>query len=139
MDYQRCFDVPLIYQQAISEAEIDFPLPVSSRQINYAAFADGQLGGRFVRFEAPVEDCLRHLETVQAWFRSSRDQEITWEREKITSPSAFKAAPRETGLGPLPWFDVHLIRNGFHLHSPLDLKMPPEMWVDLDTGVFYYW
>lgn len=139
MDYQQRFDVPLTYQQAVSEEKIDFPFPASSRQIYSASYADWQVAGMFVRFEAPVEECLSHLEKVKAWFNSRHGSRMIWEKDAINSSSLPTTTLRETRIGPLPWFDVHHIRNGIHLHAPSDLAIPPEMWVDLDNGFFYYW
>ena len=139
MDYQQRFDVPLTYQQAVSEAKIDFPLPASSRQINYATYADWQVSGGYVRFEAPAADCLSHLETVAAWFNNMDKARNTWERTEIRPSSTKETSPRSTLIGPLPWFDVDRIQNGIHLRPSPANEWGPEMWVDLDAGVFYYW
>ena len=138
MDHQQRFDVPLTYQQASSEAEIDFPLPSSSHHINYAAYADWQVAGMFVRFEAPPGDCLSHVETVKAWFNTKHDRRIIWKKDEINTSSPPIAALRETRLGSLAWFDVHRIRNGIHLHSPSNPNSP-QIWIDLKSQVFYYW
>jgi hypothetical protein len=138
MDYQQRFDAPLTYQQASSEPDIQFPLPPYSRHINYAAYADWQVAGEFVRFEAPVEDCLRHVETVTAWLNRSYGRQMRWKQDEINDSSDPLEVHQETLLGQLTWFEVHRVRNGIHLKELSD-STPPQMWVDLDAGVFYFW
>ena len=38
-------------------------------------------------------------------------------------------------MGPTPWFDVDKITNG--LYTGKDDMLKPQIWIDLDRGVFY--
>jgi len=85
-DYIKRYDTALTLRQAIKEKNIDFPLPASAHNINYAMYADWQTYQRLVRFQAPVQDCIRHIDVVLAW--DNRIYGLTW----IRLPTEFTPA-----------------------------------------------
>ena len=117
MDYQQRFDVPLTYQQAVNETEIDFHFPPQAVKSTTPHLRIGKLAGCFVRFEAPVDDCLSHLETVTAWFNSMDSARNTWETTEIRPSSHTGPSPSGTLIGLLPWFDVGRIKMASHTAS----------------------
>jgi len=131
-DCVKRYDKPLTYAQAAKEKDIDFPLPASSHHIYYAMYADWQAYTRIVRFQAPVDDCIKHMATAVAWDDKIYSRTSSYPRLTISS-----VAPVGTGyLDPVPWFTPHSIVNG--LYTGAKESHTPEIWVDLDRGIFYF-
>lgn len=131
-DYVKRFDKPLTYEQAIKEKDIDFPLPPSSRKILYGMYADWQAYTLLVRFEAPVEDCLKHIDTVVAWDNKIYKRTSSYPRVQVTHID-----PVDTvWLHPASWFDPNKITRGVYAGENSSHK--PEIWIDLDRGIFYF-
>src|SRR4051812_33992433 len=61
------YDKPLTYAQAAKEQDITFPLPASAHNIYYGIYGEWQAYTLIVRFDAPVQDCIKHIDTVLAW------------------------------------------------------------------------
>jgi hypothetical protein len=133
VDYKKRYDKPLSYAQAIREKDIAFPLPPSSHNINYAMYADWQAYQRLVRFEAPMEDCIRHIDVVLAWHAKMHKWTSSYPRVEVTSVEQHGG---DTEMGATPWFDVDKIRHG--IYTGKNSSHTPEIWVDTDRGVFYY-
>jgi hypothetical protein len=133
-DYIKRLDSPLTYQEAINEPDLKFPLPPTCRNVTYAAYADWQIGGTFVRFEAPVTDCLTHVDTVIAWYDRNSKVTSRFLRAQIGPDGNFPQEFKMKGV-EITWFDVHRIKKGLHVAAG---SQKPQMWVDLDLGVFYY-
>lgn len=136
-DYVKRYDKPLTYAQAIKEKDMDFPLPASSRNIYYGMYADWQAYTRLVRFEAPVEDCLKHIDTVIAWNDKIYGRTSSYPRVPVTHVDSVGAA----WLDKTEWFDPEKLKRGIYVgessgHTPE--SHTPEIWVDLDRGVFYF-
>jgi hypothetical protein len=131
-DYVKRYDKPLTYAQAIRDKDIDFPLPPSSRNIYYGMYADWQAYTRLVRFEAPVADCLKHIETVFAW-----DDKIYKRTSSYLHVQVSHVDPVDTvWLNPTAWFDPDKITHGVYAGENASHK--PEIWIDLERGVFYF-
>ena len=132
-DSKKRYDAPLTYDQAIKVKDIDFPLPPTSHNINYAMYADWQAYQRLVRFEAPSEDCIRHIDAVIAWHNKQHKQTSSYPPTEVTTVVPHDG---DQTMGPTPWFDVDKIRHG--LFAGKDSSHTPQIWVDRDRGVFYY-
>ncbi len=39
-------------------------------------------------------------------------------------------------MGPTPWFDVDKTVNGLYIGE--DEMLKPQIWIDLDRGIFYF-
>lgn len=132
-DYIKHYDTPLTFTQAMKEKDIGIPLPKSAHNINYAMYADGQTYERFVRFEAPVEDCIKHIDVVLAWHDKMFKRTSSYDPRHISS-----VAPHggDKTMGPTPWFDVDKTVNGLYIGE--DEMLKPQIWIDLDRGIFYF-
>ena len=126
------YDKPLTYAEAIKEKDIDFPFPASSHNIYHGKYGEWQAYTRLVRFEAPAEDCLKHIDAVLAWDNKIYGRTSSYPRVQVTHVNAVG-----TGyLGPTPWFDPGSIKRG--IYAGESSSHTPEIWVDLDKGVFYF-
>lgn len=98
-------------------------LPVSAHDVQYAnaGCIVSPAFETFLRFEAPVEDCLAHAKA------SYSDIPL----EPISS--VFK--PEATMGVHAGWFDTDRIRHGFYGRSG---KFNASIWIDTDRGVFYF-
>lgn len=131
-DYLKRFDAPLTFAQAIKESDIDFPLPPSSSKIYYAMYGDWQAYTRIVRFEAPVDDCIRHIDTVIEWNDKMYKRTSSYPRTKIFSVERQGAG----WLEPAPWFAPETITNGLYVGESASHR--PQIWIDLHRGIFYF-
>jgi hypothetical protein len=131
-DHVKRYDKPLTYAQAAKEREIDFPLPASSHDIYYGMYADWQAYTLVVRFEAPVDDCIKHMATAVAWNDKVYKRTSSYPRVSVTNVDYVNAG----GLDPVPWFTPHTITHG--LFTGTNSSHTPEIWVDLDKGIFYF-
>jgi hypothetical protein len=133
LDYKKRFDKPLTYEQAMKEKDIDFPLPKTAHNINSAMYVDWQVFQHFVRFEAPKEDCMANIDAVLAWHDKEHKTTTSYPRVPVTHVNPIGG---DETMGPTPWFDVDKITNG--IFAGKNDSRTPEIWVDLDRGVFYY-
>ena len=118
-DFLVRYDRPLNYEQAIKEKDIDFPLPASSRNIYYGMYGDWQAYTRLVRFEAPVEDCLKHIDAVIAWNDKMYQRTFLYPRVQVTHVDQVSAG----NLNPAPWFYPGGLTRGLYIgesssHTP---------------------
>lgn len=133
-EYKKRYDTPLTYAQAIREKDIHIPLPASSHNINYAMYADWQAYQQFVRFEAPVEDCIRYIDLVLEWDDKIHKRKSSYPRLTVTGASPLDG---DSMMGSIPWFDVNKIRHG--IYTGKASSHTPEIWVDTDRGIFYFY
>lgn len=126
------YDTPLTYQEALNKAAIHFPLPPSCSEIHYGIYGDWQIYTELVRFKAPVEDCVKHVDTVIAWRNAQHQKTSSYPRKEVTHVEA----PGAGWLEPAPWFDPQSITRG--LYAGDDSSWSPQIWVDLDRGIFYF-
>ncbi len=131
-DYLKRYDNPLTYSQAMKESDIDFPLPASSSDIYYGMYADWQAYTRIVRFTAPVEDCISHIDKVIEWSDSISGRKSSFPRIKVTHVDLQGAG----WLEPAAWFKPETITNGLYVGD--NASHVPQMWIDLDKGIFYF-
>ena len=130
-DLLKRYDTPLSYSEAIREKEIHFPLPASSSDIYYGVYGDWQVYSNIVRFTAPVDDCIRHVDTVIAWHNQMHTRKFTYPRIPVTS-----VEPQGVGqLEHADWFTPDSIKHGLYVGKS---SSEPEMWIDLDRGIFYF-
>jgi hypothetical protein len=131
-DAQITCNTPMTYEEALSK-KLDFPLPKGCSNVNYAMVMDWQLYDCYVRFEAPVDVCLRHMDTVIAW----ENQVYKTNRVYPTTEMTHFA---EGGGGdqtiPASWFDLDKIHHG--VEAGTGDSHQPKIWVDTNRGVFYY-
>ena len=133
-DYVKRYDKPLPYAQARREKASDFPLPPSSHDIYHGEYVDWVAYTRIVRFEAPVADCLKHLDVVMAWDDKRYSRTSTYSLVEVTRVD--KSSADALYLEPAPWFAPDTIKHG--LYTGKTASHEPEIWIDLDNGVFYF-
>jgi hypothetical protein len=126
-------DKPQTYNQARKRCPIS--LPPTASDIQYAMYGDWQIADHYVKFRAPVEDCIDNARVVIAKNKKDHPQrrsDFDHTFEFVRKP----ASPDSTFLGKLPWFDIGNITNGISLGG--DGDMQPHIWIDKDRGIFYY-
>jgi hypothetical protein len=111
------------------------PLPPTARNIQFYKWWQFNFFREFVRFEAPVADCIKHIASVRvAWGNEfdylRNDFEPVHNLEKPPMPSCLA---HERGV---TWFDPQNIRKG--LTAGGGGSGIPTIWVDTERGVFYY-
>jgi len=130
-DGQINCDTPMTYEEAYSK-KLGFPLPKGCFNVTYAEVADWQLHDIYARFEAPVDVCLRHIDTVLAWHDSMYKNNTSYPKAEITNSMR--------GGGdltiPAPWFDLDKLKHG--IEAGTNASHQPMIWVDTDRGVFYF-
>ena len=111
------------------------PLPPSARNIQFYKWYPFNFFIEFVRFEAPVEDCMGHVETVLAVWRKDFDylSDLPKPVSDLEEPPRLHAFAKERGVA---WFDPHSIRKGVSASG--GGSGVPMIWVDTERGVFYY-
>lgn len=128
----RRYDHPLTHDQASKAKDIDFPLPASCSNVYYALYGEWVAYERLVRFEAPITDCVAHIDAVLKW-----DDRIYHRTNSYTRIHVQAIAPKPTiWLKSVPWFDPDKITDGIYVGSVG--SHVPEIWVDLTRGVFYF-
>ena len=127
----RC-DKPITYAQAIAKHDINFPFPASRHDIYYGIYGDWQAFTLLVRFEAPVQDCLKHIDTMIAWDDKMGNRTSSYPRVAVTHVDRVDAG----NLKPAPWFAPDTITNG--IYAGTNWSHTPQIWVDLEKGVFYF-
>ncbi|MEO8614590.1 MAG: hypothetical protein ABI600_05565 [Luteolibacter sp.] len=131
-DYVVRFDKPLTYEEAVKNPDVDFPLPATSSEIYYGMYADWQTYTRIVRFKAPVEDCISHIDSVIKWDERMYHRTSSYLRKKVSRVDHQGAGCLE----PAKWFTPETITDG--LYEGKDSSHTPQIWVDLDRGIFYF-
>jgi hypothetical protein len=126
------------------KAEIDFP--DTARRIQYACYSDRQTRLDYVKFEAPLQDCLdaanRNLQRNGAFTTRPVASGPSMQRlvgGAARSPMAQLAPPPngvQNAYVNAPWFDPAIIRDGFEGgdYGPHH----KTIWIDADRGVFHY-
>ena len=126
------YDKPMTYSQASKEKDIDFPLPESAHNIYYGIYGEWQAYTMIVRFDAPVRDCIKHIDTVLAWDDKNYNRTSSYPRVTVT-----KVEPVDAGfLTPTSWFTPHKIAHGIHVGE--GGGHVPQIWIDTDKGTFYF-
>ncbi|MEO6052890.1 MAG: hypothetical protein ABIP97_02660 [Chthoniobacterales bacterium] len=132
-DLEKRYDKPMTYEQA-KKVVGDFPLPDSCRNVTYGIYADWQAYTCLVRFEAPVDVCIKQIDTVLAWDNQVYKRDKSYGREEIG-----KTVQGDTSTGWLkevPWFKPGTIKRG--IYTGENSSHIPQIWVDTEKGVFYY-
>jgi hypothetical protein len=126
------YDKPLTYAQAAKKKDITFPLPESAHNIYFGGFWGGQAYTMVVRFDAPTNDCIKHIGTALAWDDRIYNRTSSYPRVAVTN-----VAPVDAGfLTPTRWFNPDKITHG--IYAGVWGSHTPQIWVDWDKGVFYF-
>lgn len=125
-----------------AEQRCPIPLPAGARNVEYAVWSHWISFIVLVRFEAPPEECVKHIDTILTW-HDEKNPALTTLQKRRPRPPSYSGVPvthvdrvDTSVLKPVPWFNPHLITRGIHAGVPG--SHTPEVWVDLERGVFYY-
>jgi len=127
------FKTPLTVEQA-RQFDCPIPLPDSAHNIRFA-HAYGGVGAFeiLVRFEAPVDVCRSHVQTVvDAWNRQDNMPSSPVKLSPITLPLRIDGP--DILLRSTAWFDKEKIIHG---ETDSDGNRNPAFWIDTDRSVFY--
>jgi hypothetical protein len=126
------YDKPLTYTEASQKKDITFPLPTSAHNIYFGIYGEWQAYTMIVRFDAPVQDCIKHIDTVLAWDDKNYSRTSSYSRVTVTN-----VEPVDAGfLTPTAWFTPDKITHGIHVGE--GGSHVPQIWVDSDKGTFYF-
>jgi len=140
------YSIPLTVEQA-RQQDCPIPLPDSAHNVQWVFAAGGlQALEILVRFEAPVDVCRAHVQTVfdawtKHWFeRGAQGQRMNpWPPSPLMPLSSLtsKPAPEDHDMaGRATWFDVDHITKGST--AGVVGGSGPQIWIDEDRGIFYY-
>ena len=133
-ELRRADVVMSIIPQPAEEARpgCPIPLPETAANVQYAVWSFGEVVQSWIRFEAPVADCLAHAESLVAPFPDLEGYAVT------TTPIADDTGvlcvldPTEVDL---TWFDDCQDATGMVFR--VTGGRAPVIWVDTENGVFY--
>jgi hypothetical protein len=126
------------------------PLPTQAEAIQYKVWTCGGGLDEYAVFRAPRDVCVAHAATVfAAWHKECDRRSATQPPASIpasgpalamiaTSQPSPAFLPPKSGPAPTcpEWFDPESITNG--LASASHASHTPDIWIDLDRGIFYY-
>lgn len=123
---------------SLAEAkQCPIPLPKSAHNIQYAEHADWQILDRFVRFEAPPQDCIAEAKAILA--EDEKAGSRIPESDRTFHPAATLPTAGSEYFKDLSWFDACKLPQSPHwLEIGGDADIEPHIWIDQDRGVFYY-
>jgi len=140
------YSTPLTIDQA-RQQDCPIPLPDSAQHVQWVFAAGGlQALEILVRFEAPVDVCRAHVQTVfDAWSKHWQERGAQGQPMNVGAPpllpplTTLRAipAPEDNDMvGHATWFDVEQIKNGSTAGN--NGESTPQVWIDEDRGIFYY-
>jgi dienelactone hydrolase len=116
---------------AMARTNCPIPLPDSATRIQYAAWSQGVGYEVYVRFEAPISDCLEHATNVlQPYAKQSGSSIVSW--AAASPPEDF---PKSEAFD-LQWFDISRFARG--VVFSLGNHWGPVVWVDTSRQCFYF-
>jgi hypothetical protein len=121
----------------LSEArqQFEFDYPESAHDIQFACYYEWIAIEEFVRFAAPVDDCVAFAEATIAQHNEAHPDRPARELCPIAEAGDFPEPARSTALS-IAWFNPKAIRQGFaggNIGSHT-----PQLWVDTERGIVYY-
>jgi hypothetical protein len=135
------FDHPSIVESqgrlTLAEAknQLDVVFPDSAHDIQFACYRQWIAIEDFIRFEAPIDDCISFAEQTIARHNSAHPDRPIPGLSPITDVGNSGEISRSTELST-EWFDLAAIRNGF-ASGGVGSHMP-QLWIDSDRGVVYF-
>jgi len=121
-----------------AKKECPISLPSSASNIQYGIWSLWQASMTYVRFEAPVRDCLEHAE--KGLYEDAKAYGL--KNATIVSSTNFPEPEPPNTLDDfdVDWFDVKNLSNGikFELEPWLRAGGSPIVYIDQERGIFYY-
>ncbi len=131
--HTRQIDAPVSLAQAEG---CPIPLPPTARNIRYRLRRQWIELDETVRFEAPVDVCIAHADTVIKACQARFGSEYPVEQKTLAKMHPPEGAMNSYRSSSPAWFDVWNIVNGLEAGGGGTLR--PKIWIDTDRGVFYY-
>ena len=126
-------DSPQTYKEA--KKHIPIHLPETATAIQYASYGEWQIYEGFIKFQAPVNDCIANARFVIEENQKRLPQRKS-DLDQEFRPIVKSFSPTSNYLGTLPWFDVDKISKGIAIGADGDSQ--PHIWIDTEKGIFYY-
>lgn len=124
---------PLSLSAARARADCPIALPDNATNIQFAVWSLWQASQTFVRFDAPVPDCLEHARTVLRPYAQRARLSIVSTNIIGPLPAPLVVSPRDLAI---PWFDLPRFSAG--VSFMVSAERAPTVWVDTNRGCFYY-
>jgi hypothetical protein len=120
------FQPPLTVEEA-RHLNCPIVLPDSAQNVQFEIVSGGiQAVEILVRFEAPVDVCKSHVQTVFNAMAGHTGRPLLVPLDHTPLPEDHDM------VGRAPWFDVEKIRFGCEAQSN-----NTQFWIDMDRGIFY--
>lgn len=124
---------PLSLTAARIRGDCPISLPETATNIQYAVWSLWQASQTFVRFDAPVSDCLEHAMTILRPYAQRPSVSIASTNVIGPLPAPFVVSPTDSTV---PWFDLPSFTAG--MLFDVGGERAPTVWVDTNRGCFYY-
>jgi hypothetical protein len=124
---------PLSLSAARARSDCPIALPETATNIQYAVWSLWQASQTFVRFEAPVTDCLKHAEAVMQPYAQRAGVNISPTNVVGPLPAPSIVSPKDLTVD---WFDLPHFSAGVQFQ--VNGARAPTVWVDTNRGCFYY-
>ena len=122
-------DDPMGYTSASAVKDyIGIPPPASAIHIHTAGYEQGMEFSHFVRFEAPVGDCVAYAQKVAHGMPPTADGVVRFDRSLISYERS--KLPNST------WFDLFDLPDTKNI---VGADPGAKVWVDQSRGVFYFY
>lgn len=115
-----------------AEETCPIPLPGSASNVQHAVWSFGQVTQVWVRFEAPVADCLNHAQQMVQPYSEKDGWTVT--TTTLADDPGLLCVLDPTAVD-LSWFDLDEIAGG--LVFRVDGGRAPVIWADTNRGGFY--
>lgn len=119
---------------SVAEArqQLQFPFPDTASNVQFSSYREFLAAEDFVRFQAPVDDCIATAEEIVGAHNRSRPSDQVAGVRVLTAdhPSEFQSE------GTPAWFTPHTIEEGFIAGE--EGSHMPLIWIDTARGYFFY-
>ena len=117
------------------QQDCPIPLPDSARKVQFVVASGGlQALEILVRFEAPVDVCKSHVQTV--FEANARKMGFPLHALPLVPLDHTPSPEAGDMVGQAPWFDIDKIEHGIKAGNGT-ASFEPQFWIDADRGVFY--
>ena len=124
---------PLSLTAARARSDCPISLPETATNIQYAVWSLWKASQTFVRFDAPVSDCLEHAEAIMQPYAQSAGLSIASTNVVGPLPAPNIVSPKDLAVA---WFDLPRFSAGVQFE--VSGRPAPTVWVDTNRGCFYY-
>jgi hypothetical protein len=124
---------PLSLTAARTRPDCPISLPETATNIQYAVWSLWKASQTFVRFDAPISDCLEHADMIMQPYAQRAGVSVASTNVVGPLPAPFIVSPKDLTV---PWFDLPRFSAGVQFE--ISDGRGPTVWVDTNRGCFYY-